>query len=451
MNMDQLFCFSEREYPIESIKSATEAGPRAGRAGGCPVLSGYDPLSPQELRDPYPSLHVAQAYAPVFYDEARRFWSVTRHDDVLAVLRDTTNFSNRMAIPLPLPPDEFRDRMPVYPTAGALLFMDDPEHGPARKMVQAPFTPRRLRAMQPLIRTKAEELLRPSDADRRLEFVRGYATRLALVVIGDILGIPEEHFAMLERVIGTTNRLHGGSYADDEIDGIATELLEYWDYLHEIVAERRRHPTDDFASVLANYASDDGSQPSDDDVAFQMHTILGAGFETSAQMMSFGVRSLLENRDQWELLKADRGLLPRAVEECVRHRTLIKRIFRVALTDVDIGGVPIPEGSLVAIMPAAANHDPSVFDDPERFDLARKQQNLTFGKGMHFCLGAPLSKLEMLTTLETLLDLAPDMQLVADQEIEYVNHIILDGMLGLHVDLGPVPDGAVTALTPAAT
>jgi cytochrome P450 len=421
----------------------------ATSTSGCPVLAGYDPSSLGELRNPYPSFHIAQEDAPVFFDETRGFWSVTRHADVLSILRDTVHYSSKMAIPLPLPPEEFRDRMPVYPTAGALLIMDDPEHGPARKMVQAPFTPRRLRDMAPLIRAKAEALLRPEDPDRRLEFVRGYATPLALVVIGDILGIPEDHFPMLERVIGTTNKLHGGAYGEDEVTGIAQDLLEYWEYLHEIVARRRENPSDDFASVLANYVGEDGARPTDDQVAFQMHTILGAGFETSAQMMSFGVRSLLENPDQWELLKADRDLLGRAVEECVRHRTLIKRIFRVALTDVEVGGVAIPEGSLLAIMPAAANHDPSVFADPERFDLTRAQPNLTFGNGMHFCLGAPLSKLEMRITLETLLDLAPEMQLVPDQEIQYVDHIILDGMHGLQIDLGSVPDRSTALLAPA--
>jgi cytochrome P450 len=127
----------------------------------------------------------------------------------------------------------------------------------------------------------------------------------------------------------------------------------------------------------------------------------------------------------------------------VRHRTLIKRNFRVALTDVEVGGVLIPEGALVAIMPAAANHDPSAFPEPGRFDITRSEPNLTFGNGMHYCLGAPLSKLEMKVTLETLMDLAPDLQLVADQKIEYVEHLILDGMHGLWVDLGPAsPKGA---------
>ncbi len=414
-------------------------------AGSCPALAGYDPLAVGELRDPYPSFARARREAPVFYDEKYGFWSVTRQPDVLAILRDTERFSNRMAIPLPLPPEELRDRMPVYPTARALLFMDDPQHGPARKMVQAPFTPRRLRKMEPLIRTRAQELLRPDDPDRRLEFVRGYATRLALTAIGDILGVPDEEFPLLEDAIASTNRIHSGAYDEGEMEYLNAEQLRYWQYLLALVEERRRDPRDDFSSVLANYAAEDGSRPSTEEIAGHMHTILGAGFETSAQMMSFGIRSMLEHRDQWELLQSDRSLLPRAVEECVRHRTLIKRNFRVTLTDVELSGVVIPEGSLVAIMPAAANHDESVFPDPDRFDITRSQPNLTFGNGMHYCLGAPLAKLEMRVTLETLLDLAPEMRLAEGQQIEYVPHMILDGMMGLQLDLGPVPSDRAAA------
>jgi cytochrome P450 len=415
------------------------AASAAALTGSCPVLAGYDPLDPAELRDPYPSIARAHREAPVFYDEAHHFWSVTRHEDVLAILRDTGRFSNRMAIPMPLPPEHLRERMPVYPSSRSLLFMDDPEHGPARKMVQAPFTPRRLRQSEQLLRDNATRLLRPDDPDRRLEFVRGYATPLALVVIGDILGVPATEFALLERAIASTNRIHSSAYDDDELESLSADQLEYWEYLLSLVKERRANPRDDFSSVLSNYVGEDGSRPDDDEIACQVHTILGAGFETSAQMMSFGIRSMLEHRDQWELLKSDHSLLPGAVEECVRHRTLIKRNFRIALTDVEVGGVPIPQGSLIAIMPAAANHDADVFPEPGRFDITRSQPNLTFGNGMHYCLGAPLSKLEMRITLETLLELAPDMHLIEDQEIEYVPHLILEAMVGMLIDLGPVP------------
>jgi cytochrome P450 len=416
--------------------------------GVCPVLAGYDPLSVGELRDPFGSYARARGEVPVFFDERLGFWSVSRREDVLGILRDTERFSNRMAIPMPLPPERLRGRLPKYPFATALLFMDDPEHRPARQMVQAPFTPRRLRDLVPLTRARAEGLLRLGDSDRRIDFVRGYAVPLALVLIGKIIGVPEEDFGLLERSIFGAFRIASGVASEAEIDRLADGQLEYWEYLCALVDRRREDPRDDFGSVLANYVKEDGSRPSSDEVAGHINTILGAGFETSAQLMSLGVLSILEHRDQWELLLADRSLLAGAVEECARYRTVIKRNFRVALEDVEVGGVRIPEGSLIAILIACANRDEGAFPDPDRFDIARKQDNLTFGRGMHYCLGAPLSKLELRVTLETLLDCAPQVRLIEDEPLEFKHDLRLDGLEHLPLDLGPVPDRQTTP-TPA--
>ena len=410
-----------------------------GDISRCPIMSGYNPLSEAEILDPYPSYERSRHERPVFFDDTLGFWSVSRRDDVLAIMRDTQRFSNRSAIPMPLPPERMRQRMPKYPFATAVLFMDDPEHRPARQMVQAPFTPRALRQMAPIIREHAETYLRLDDANREVEFVYGYATPLALVVIGKILGVPEEEFSLLESSIYGAFRIASGVASDEEIDELADGQLHYWEYLCELVERQRANPQDDFSSVLANYRNEAGELPTPDEVAVHINAILGAGFETSAQMMSFGMMSILRNRDQWELLKSDRALLPNAVEECVRYRSVIKRNFRVALEDVEVGGVTIPEGSLIAILMQSTNRDPSAFPDPDRFDITRKQDNLTFGRGMHFCLGAPLSKLEMKVTLEAFLDLAPDAKVIEEKPVEYKQDLRLDGLASLHIDLGQVP------------
>ncbi len=411
----------------------------AGSDVGCPVLAQYDPLDPAELRDPFPSYARARREAPVFYSEKAGFWSVSRREDVLAVLRDTERFTSRMAIPLSLPPEELRDRMPVYPTARMLIFRGEAEHGPARRRMQAPFTAKRLRDFGPLMRTRAEQLLRPNDPDRRIEFIYGFATPLAMVVMGEIMGTPEAEYPMLERAVAGQVRLISGDLRDDEIPDLAQGQLEYWEYLQSIAVERRANPRDDYSSVLANYVNADGSTPTVDEVAADLGSILSAGFETSAQMTAWGVKALLEHRDQWELLQSDRSLLPTAVEECVRYRCILKRIFRIAVTDVEIGGVRIPGGALVAGVIQSSNRDESAFPDPDRFDITRKTENLTFGRGMHFCLGAPLARLEMLVALETLLDLAPEMRLIEDQDWQHGVGAVLDSLDAMHLDLGPVP------------
>ncbi len=428
----------------------TTSGTSAPGAGGerrCPILAGYDPLDPAELRDPYPGFARARREAPVFYEEQYGFWTVTRQEDVLAVLADDVRFSNRLAIPLPLPPEDLRERMPVYPFARALLFMDDPEHRPVRMMLQEPFVPRRLRAREPRIRARAQELLSASR-DREIEFLRDYAVPLALTVIGDLVGVPEPDWPMLHEAVNASfqiARIAGGVPAEPgEMRELSERLADYWEYLCNFAQERRLRPTDDFSSVLAAQTNpEDGSHLTNDQIAAQIETMLGAGFETSAQLLTFGVRSMLGDRDQWELLKSDRSLLPGAVEECVRHRTVTKRIFRITNTEVQIGGVTVPGEALVALSLASANHDDVVYEDPERFDIRRAERNLTFGRGKHFCLGAPLAKIEMGITLETLLDLAPEARIADDQELEWKPDYRLEALAGLRVDLGPAPsDGA---------
>jgi cytochrome P450 len=410
-----------------------------GIGQSCPVLAGYDPVSAQELTDPFPSYERARREVPVFFDERLGCWSVSRHDDVLAIMRDTERFSNRLAVPMPLPPERLRDRMPKYPFATALLFMDDPEHRSGRRMVQAPFTPKRMRTLAPVIRTRAEELLRLEDRDRMIEFVHDYATPLALAVIGKIIGIPEADFPFIERSIYGAFRIASGLASEDEIEQLANGQLKYWEYLNTLVDDRRVSPQDDFVSVLAGYVEEDGSTPSSEETAGHINTILGAGFETSAQLMALGIHAILEHRSQWELLQADRSLLAQAADECARYRTVGKRNFRVTLSDVEIGGVMIPTGSLVAMLGASANRDESAFPDPDRFDITRMRDNLTFGRGMHYCLGAPLARLELRITLEALLDCAPDVRLVEGQQLEFKQDARVDGLEYLHLDLGPHP------------
>jgi cytochrome P450 len=413
-------------------------GELSDRAGQCPVFEGYDPHAPSELSDPFPSYARARSSVPVFYSEAEGFWSVARREDVLEVLRDTQRFSSRNSIPMPLPPSEFRDRMPRYPFATALAFLDGPAHHSARKLVQAPFTPRRLQQIEPILRNHAVQMLRPEDPDRYLEFVNDYAFPVALVVIGDIIGVPARDFPLLRRSIEGAFRLASGSLREDEVADLARGQLEYWEYLCALVEERRIRPRDDFTSVLASHVSADECEPSNGEIAAHINTVLGAGFETSAQMMAFGVKALLEHQDQWELLQRDRTLMSTAVEECVRYRSVVKRTFRVTTEDVEINGVRIPEGALVALLHASANRDAVAFPEPDRFDISRKADNLTFGRGTHFCLGAPLSKMEMRVTLETLIDLAPDARF-ADMNIAYKPDIRVDAMEALHLDLGEVP------------
>lgn len=403
------------------------------------MLQGYDPLSAADVRDPYPELARARAEAPVFFDEKYGFWNITRQADVLEVLRDEVTFSSKSAIPMPLPPEDMREELPVYPFESALVFMDDPEHRRNRRMLQGPFIPRRLKAREQFIRDRASQLMQEALPKGRMDFLSEFALPLALTVIGDLVGVPEEDWPLLERSINdafSITKIHAGVVNDDtEIRRLAEGQLEYWRYLCRLVEERRANPIDDFSSLLsAEVDPEDGTRLTVDETAGLINTVLGAGFHTSAQLMTAGVFAILSHPDQWELLKSDRSLLPKAVEECARYRTPVKRIYRHLTRDAVIGGVEVPKGALVALVLASCNRDEDVFEDVDEFDITRAQSNLTFGRGMHHCLGAPLSKTEMSIALETLLDHAPKARLAVGEPIVRPVDLRLDTLEVLHIE-----------------
>ena len=414
----------------------TDTATMAG-AAGCPHFAGYDPLAPEELADPYPSFRVARDEVPVYYSERYGLWEVSRQEDVLAVLGDLENFSAAAALPVMTPPAEVIDRMPEYPWTGCVLVLDDPAHRASRAIIQSPFTPRRVKAQAEAIRRKADLLLDPLERDGRIEFLGEVAYPLSFGALSEVLGIPTDRFDLLERgVEATFSLLAGGLSTEEEILRAAQTCAELYDYVYAFVEERRAHPTDDFTSVIVNTRGEDGSLESTHNALKHVWTLVIAGFETSANALGNGLRSLLTQRDQWEMLLADRSLIGGAVEEMLRHRTLLKRIFRLATRDVVIGGVTIPQGARVALLAASANHDDRAIDHPDTFDITRKHHHLAFGKGPHFCVGAPLARLELTVALQALLDRFPTLTLTPDQNITWRPNPMLDEMNTLHLEIG---------------
>ncbi|HXO08959.1 MAG TPA: hypothetical protein VN880_13045, partial [Solirubrobacteraceae bacterium] len=213
---------------------------------------GYDPLSPEELADPYPSFAQARREAPVFYSPALDTWSVANHSDVLAILKDVDNFSSRAALPIPDPPRELRDRMPEYPWAHSLLTMDDPEHRPARAAVQKPFTPRRVAQLEAGIRSRATGLLDSLADTSSIEFVGGYAYPLSLSVIGELLGIAPSRLPLLRTAVEGAFRLLGEGVTDPhEVLEVSRDIADLVEYMNRLVDEKRRSPGDDFTSAMA--------------------------------------------------------------------------------------------------------------------------------------------------------------------------------------------------------
>ncbi|MER5915267.1 cytochrome P450 [Streptomyces sp. NPDC001982] len=386
---------------------------------GCPHLAGYDPLASAEIADPYPSYARARIEAPVFYDETQELWSLTRREDIVAALMDPATYSSTSALSDETPPPELLDRIPEYPWTGAVLSIDAPAHKNARAVLRAPFTPRRAEERASWARERALELLEPLERDGRIEFLREVAFPLAMTVIGDILGVPEERFELLERGVEAAHHITGRALTDhaDKVRHTET-LLELVDYIEELVEERRRNPGDDYVSVMVRTPRPDGRLESTEKMVKHVWTIVAAGFETTANQLALGLRWLLANRDQWDLLRSDPSLVPSAVEEILRYRTLVKRLFRRTTRDVVVAGVTIPKGELVALLTSSANRDPEAYDtDPEEIDVTRNPAHLAFGRGVHLCVGAHLARVEIRTVLEVLLARFPELDL-ADPDVE---------------------------------
>jgi cytochrome P450 len=376
----------------------------------------------------------------VFYAPEFNLWSVSRYDDILAVLRDETNFSASGALAVPDPPDEVRDRIDTFPWKRSTVTLDPPEHRPARKLIQAPFTPSSLASREAGIRANALRLIAPLRNEGRIEFVREYAFPLSLAVIGDVIGVEESKRELLlaaaENVFKAQNSgITGDRQALLEASEPICDALEYIDALIE---DRRREAQDDYTSVMVRRQLDDGSYPDTEEVHTRLFDLLVAGFETSAQMMSHGVAALLGHRDQWEALRADRSLLDAAVEEMLRYRGQVKRAFRTTRNDVVVGETTIPAGSLVALLLASGNRDNAAFEEPDTFDITRRRQDhLSFGRWTHFCVGASLARMEVRITVETLLDQCPDARVVEGSERVGAADLRLDSISRLELECDP--------------
>ncbi|NIY69419.1 cytochrome P450 [Streptomyces malaysiensis] len=420
------------EQPVPSARN--------GEPRRCPWHATYDPLSPEELSEPTVTMEKARRESPVFYSERMGMWAVANRADILTVLRDKKNFSARRAMPFPEVPDIVRDRLPklngkaVYPSALTPLVKDDPHHRPARALLQAPFTPRRVLDREPRIRAIATRLLSAHE-DGPFDFIGGYSIQLALRVIGDIVGIPEADLPFIERSIDAVFQLNGLGLTDPAaIDTCAKAVADYWDYIYAIAEDRCASPRDDFTSVMAQTRKPDGELPTPRDIAENIHSIISPGFETSAQAINWGMSSILTHRDQWELLKADRSLVEQAITEMLRYRTVLKRAFRVTTNDVEVGGVTIPKDSMVTLLYPSANRDQAHHADPDTFDIRRTEDNLAFGRFQHTCVGAPMARLEMKVTVELFLDRYPNAYM-PEQDLEWRSDARIHALTGCLLDL----------------
>src|SRR3954447_26021838 len=380
----------------------------------CPVHADFDPLSEDFLADPYAVMaSLPLAETPVFYAPAIDYYVVTRHADIEAVFLDPATFSAGAAqLPLkPLGPEAAE----IMLAGGnrpqpSMVSLDPPAHTRLRRPSSRAFTPRRVAEMEPRVRATLAELLDAVDPAQPFDLVRTLTFPLPATIIFSFMGVPEEDYAQLKEWCGHRATLAFGRPPADEQVEHATSMAAYRRYLRELVATKADDRADDFASAMLAIHDEDPEALSQDEIASILFSLSFAGHETTNYLIGNLIRRLLEERERWEAIAADRELVPGAVDETLRFDTSVPAWRRIMTRPVTLGGVELPEGAKLFLWLAATGRDGDVFPQPDRFDPARENahHHLAFGKGIHYCAGASLGKLEAQLALTGLLDRWPD-------------------------------------------
>jgi cytochrome P450 len=354
-------------------------------------------------RDPYPLYEQLRAAGRVHHLAAAGAWMVLGYDAVKRVLTDHESFSSAAAGGQP---------------GKWLIFQDPPRHTKLRALIGRAFTPRSIAALEPRIEALVDELLRGVEEREELDVVTDLAVPLPLVVIAELLGAPSSDHALFrawsETLLRLVNVVTGGDAAERATRDFAVTTREMSAYLDELLAPRRTAPRDDLLSRLL-HAEVDGERLAPEDLLGFFQLLLLAGHETTTNLVGNAVLSFLDHPAELARVRESPALLPSAIEEVLRHRSPVQASFRVTTRAVEIDGYVIPEGAMVLAMIGAAHRDPDVFVDPARFDVTRSPSNpMAFGHGIHFCIGAPLARLEARVALTHLLARTGDLAYAGD-------------------------------------
>jgi cytochrome P450 len=389
----------------------------------------FNPLAPEFIRNPYPHYARLRATDPVHLSEHGQYVA-SRHSDITLVLRDKRfgkDYAGRMT-------RRYGARIMDEPTfrnfSLTMLQQDPPDHTRLRGLVVKAFTARRVEDMRPRIQEIVDRDLDRIIPQGKMDLIEDFAFRLPVTVICDMLGIPEEHRELFYTgARGSGRILEPVPMTPDEIkQSNASQAMAkmYFDQLFEL---RRKQPGDDLTTVLLQ-AEEAGEKLSNEELYANIVLLFGAGHETTVNLIGNGLLALFRNPDQLALLKARPELIENAIEEFLRYDSSVQMTGRTALEDVELGGRHIPKGENVLCLLGSANHDPAVYPDhPERLDITRPNvKPLSFGGGIHFCLGAQLARIEAEVAINTLLRRIPNLRLDDAENPEWRPSFVLRGL-----------------------
>lgn len=399
-----------------------------------------DFLAPDVLRNPHPTLARMREEMPIYHVQHMELgsypWLVTRYQDGIDLLNDERFTKDYARIPNKGEPTE-RDMMMEAAASinRHMLTLDPPDHTRLRGLIHKAFTPNMIRALEGRIQAITDELIDRMLAKGQFNFISEFAFPLPVTVIAELLGIPQEDqlkFREWSQAI-----IMGGSTGAD-MDKVGVAALEFIMYFHEKFDERRAEPKDDLITALVQ-AEDAGEKLDQQELISMVFLLLVAGHETTVNLLGNGMLALLQHPDQKRLLAERPELIKTAVEELLRYDGPVGvSTMRWALEDVDYYGVTIPAGEMVVASLLAANRDPAMFANPDALDITRNpNKHIAFGNGIHYCVGAPLARMEGAIAFNTLLRRIPNLALTVDvDELEWNPTILLHGMKAMPVTVG---------------
>ncbi|WP_280249776.1 cytochrome P450 [Nocardia abscessus] len=413
---------------------------------------------PALVPDPHPYFDHLRAKCPVTQESRYGVYAVTGYEESTAVLKNADVFSSAIAVGGPFPPlpfevegediteliEQHRDQLPMFEH---MVTMDPPQHTYARSLLNRLLTPARLKENEDFMWRLADRQLDEFLERGRCEFLAEYAKPFSLLVVADMLGVPEEDHEAFRIALGAERPGSRVGAIDNEI--VSSNPLEWLDEkFSSYISDRRREPRDDVLTSLALAKYPDGSTPEVIDVVRSATFLFAAGQETTAKLLSASLRILGDHPEVQARLRADRSLIPVFIEETLRMDSPVKSGFRLAKRATTIGDTDIPVGSTVMFCPGAANRDPRRFDDPHEFRLDRPnfREHMAFGRGVHSCPGGPLARVEGRVSIERILDRMLDISIDADRhgpagqrDYTYEPTFILRGLTELHITFTPNP------------
>jgi len=368
----------------------------------------YDPFDAEINADPYPTYRRLREEAPIYFNERYNFWALSRHEDVEKALVNWQTFSNARGDILEI----IQSGMELPP--GVVLFEDPPLHTMHRGLMSRVFTPKRMNALEDKVREFCVNCLDPLVGTDRFDVAADFAVQMPMRVIGMLLGIPDADQASVRDKSDAFLRTDAGKPMEVQQDAIANGAM-----FAEYVEWRAQHPSDDLMTTLLNAEFEDETGTtrtlSRDEVLTYTQVLAGAGNETTGRLIGWLTKVLAEHPDQRRELVEDRSLIPNTIEETLRFEPTGPHIARYIARDVEYYGQTVPAGSAMLLLIGSANRDEQRYEHADRFDIRRDLgQHLTFGYGLHFCLGAALARLEGRVALDELLNRFPEWEVDYD-------------------------------------